>query len=70
MYKVLSKQVLSETETEGIVEFNGNKVLTFYRDEEVGTTVYYGEDVVGDDIDEIDGVAGWDIVENVIDLIS
>ena len=70
MYKVLSKQVLSETETEGIVEFNGNKALTFYRDEEVGTTVYYGEDVVGDDIDEIDGVAGWDIVENVIDLIS
>ena len=70
MYKVLSKQVLSETETEGIVEFNGNKVLTFYRDEEVGTTVYYGEDVVGDGIEEIDGVNGWDIVENVIDLIS
>jgi hypothetical protein len=47
--------------------------LTFYKfndGEASGTSIYYNDEVVGDEVESVDGVDGWDIVDAAIDVIK
>ena len=74
MLKFISKTVLNEDEVEGVLLLNGKTELTFYRwkdgDSWNGLTLYYGDGCVGEEVEEVDGINGWDIVDAAIDVIE
>ena len=73
MLKLVSKQKIAKNEWEGVLLLNGTIELTFYMFKDgwgSGLTVYYNDAVVGDEVESVDGVAGWDIVDAAIDVIE
>jgi len=73
MLKLASKQKIAKGEWEGVLLLNGNIELTFYKfkdGDESGLTVYYNDEVVGDEVESVDGVNGWDIIDAAIDIIK
>ena len=73
MLKLVSKQKIAKGEWEGKLLLNGTIELTFYKFKDgdaSGLTVYYNDTVVGDEVESVDGVDGWDIVDTAIDVIK
>jgi hypothetical protein len=73
MLKVVRKQKIAEGEWEGELLLNGKVELTFYKfndGEASGTSIYYNDEVVGDEVESVDGIDGWNIVDMAIDIIK
>lgn len=72
--KLKSKNWLNEDEVEGVLLLNGKTELEFYRwredDEWMGLTVYFEDKVVGEEVEEIDGIGGWQIYDEVISVLD
>ena len=72
MLKLVSKQKIAKNEWEGVLLLNGKVELTFYKfndDTASGTSIYYNDEVVGDDVESVDGVDSWDIVDAAISIL-
>ena len=73
MLKLVSKQKIAKNEWEGVLLLNGKVELTFYKFKDgdaSGLTVYYNDEVIGDEVESVDGINGWDIVDAAIDAIK
>ena len=72
MLKVVRKQKIAKGEWEGELLLNGKVELTFYKfndGEASGTSIYYNDEVVGDEVESVDGIDGWDIVDAAISIL-
>jgi hypothetical protein len=72
MLKLVSKQKIAKNEWEGKLLLNGKVELTFYKfndGDASGTSIYYNDEVVGDDVESVDGVDSWDIVDAAISIL-
>ena len=72
MLKVVRKQKIAEGEWEGELLLNSKVILTFYKfndDTASGTSIYYNDEVVGDDVESVDSVDSWDIVDAAISIL-
>ena len=73
MLKLVSKQKNANGDQEGKLLFNGTIELTFqtFKDKwGSGLTVYFNDAAVGGEVESVDGVDGWDIVDAAIDVIE
>ena len=73
MLKLVNKQKIAKGEWEGVLMLNDKVELTFYKFKDSGasgTSIYLDGELVGDDVESVDGINGWDIVDAAIDVIK
>jgi hypothetical protein len=71
--ELVSKQELNETEMEGVLLLNGDIELTFYKwldGDASSISVYLDDELLGDEVEDVDGIDAWDIVDAAIDVIG
>ena len=73
MLKLVSKQKIAKGEWEGVLMLNDKVELTFYKFKDgdaSGTSIYLNGEVLGDEVEDVDGIDAWDIVDAAIDVIG
>jgi hypothetical protein len=73
MLKLVSKKKIAECEWEGKLLWDDKIELTFYKFDDgiaSGTRIFYNDEVVGDDVESVDGVDSLDIVNAAIGILK
>ena len=72
MLKLVSKQKIAECGCTGKLLLNGKVELEFYKFDDgisSGTRIFYNDEVIGDEVESVDGVDSLDIVDAAIDVL-